>query len=473
MKTRRNGSPEPCGRTRFRSSPRVAGRVAWRNSAIVILLVTGCAVRHSAQPTLPATIQTSAAFPSSSIAGSTDETALMGTTVPIPTTTMLTASSGPRLIHFDDALLGTISDARPAFLLDPSIESLRSGSELTIGAALSGSTFGVQLDDQDLLVEPGKGDVGRILVKFPSALSEGVHWAAIQAKTPNGPRSVVGHVLQGSAALVQASAPKQLPSAVLAGDVSVFLPREPPQGYFDDLFDLIDGEDGIGIYSRVTRVARYVRSDGLLLPGPQELPVDFTPLGYSHGSVVGFRSDGTTWVIGPDGVESSSPTPVINLAMQRFASMLGAGQTYDFATARQLLRSPYDGLWYQRDYPSAALRLSMQSSHVFLPAGSGGVVEFQRPDGIARRVEIPNEKRLAVLDRACSPTAPGHCVALVQGVAPTLTAVGISPDGHLGFLGTVAAVPTLLLGRRYIAFMGGRAVAVVPSDDHVLITKLE
>jgi hypothetical protein len=283
----------------------------------------------------------------------------------------------------------------------------------------------------------------------------------------------VGHVLQGAAALVEALVPPHMESSTLPGDVSLFLPKEADQGYFDELFDLIDGEDGIGIYNRVTRVARFVRSDGSLLPGPAELPTDFTPLGYSHGSVVGYRRDGTMRVVGPDGGESPSTTPGVDLDVQRFAGLVGGGQVYDSETAGQLLRSPFDGLWYQFEPGSGAIRLSMQSSHMFLPFDTGGTVEFQRPDGIARRIKIPNESRLSVVDRACSPADPGHCVALIQGVAPTLTVVGIKPDGQLGFLGTVSAVPTYLLSRRSIAFQGGRAVAVVPSGDHVLIAALE
>jgi hypothetical protein len=472
MKRRPCGSLERDRHLGCQLARRVVGLVAARGPVVAVLLLAGCAAKHSA-PSAVTGAKTSSASPASSAVTATDDTVwrLGTTTVPTPTTAPLATRSGPVLIRFDDALRGTVRDVRPAVLLDPSIESLRPGSQLTLLAA--GSSLRVQLDDQDLSVQPGRGSDGRALVELPASLSDGVHWVAIQAETSTGPRSVVGHILQGNASLAEASVPHQTESSTLPGDVSLFLPKEADQGYFDELFDLIDGEDGIGIYNRVTRVARFVRSDGSLLPGPAELPTDFTPLGYNHGSVVGYRRDGTMRVVGPDGGDSVSTTPGVDLDVERFAGLVGGGQVYDAETANQLLRSPFDGLWYQFEPGSGALRLSVQSSHMFLPFGNGGTVEFQRPDGIARRIKIPNESRLSVIDRACSPAAPGHCVALIQGAAPTLTAVGITPDGQLGFLGTVSVVPTYLLARRSIAFQGGRAVAVVPSGDHVLIAALE
>jgi hypothetical protein len=445
------------------------GLAVW-SVALAAVLMAGCAAKSS-EPTSSSVVRTTT---SSSVLPTTEGPVPTSTTttVPTPTTVALMTKSVPRLMLVDNAFRGTVRDRGLAGLLSPSIESFRPGSTMSLLAA-PGSSLTVQLDDQDLLAQPGQASAGRTPVTLPESLSDGIHWVAIHVETPNGPRSVGGHILQGNATPVQAPIPRQLASVFLPGDVASFLPRASDQGYFDELFDLIDGEDGIGIYNRVTRVARYVRSDGSPLPGPELLPMDFTPLGYSHGSVLGYRSDGTTSAIGPDGTESPSKTPTIDLDVQRFASLLGAAQVFDSATASQLIRSPYDALWYQFDQASGGLRLSMQSSHMFLPFGGGGMVEFQRPDGIARRVDIPNESRLAVLDRACSPAAPGHCVAVVQGAGPILTAVGVTADGELGFVSTIATTPTYLQGRRYIAFQGGRAVAVVPSGDHVLIAALE
>jgi hypothetical protein len=469
MKRRRCGSVEHDRHVGSQLAPRVVGLVAVCGPAVAVLLLAGCAAKHSS-PSAVTGAKTSPTSPASSAVTTTEDTVsrLGATTVPTPTTALLATRSGPVSIRLDDALRGTVRDVRPALLLDPSIESFRPGSQLTLLAA--GSSLRVQLDDQDLPVQLGRAaTVARSSNSLHRCLT--VSTGSRSKRKPQ--RSVVGHILQGAATLVEASVPQQMESSTLPGDVSLFLPKEADQGYFDELFDLIDGEDGIGIYNRVTRVARFVRSDGSLLPGPAELPMDFTPLGYNHGSVVGYRSDGTMRVVGPDGGESPSTTPGVDLDVQRLAGLVGGGQVYDYETAGQLLLSPFDGLWYQFEPGSGAIRLSMQSSHMFLPFGTGGTVEFQRPDGIARRIKIPNESRLSVVDRACSPTTPGHCVALIQGVAPTLTAVGITPDGQLGFLGTVSAVPTYLLSRRSIAFQGGRAVAVVPSGDHVRITALE
>lgn len=353
--------------------------------------------------------------------------------------------------------------------VQPNIGALRPGDTVTIVTTSKTPILSVTVDGVELSL---KSTTGFVETAIPANLGRGLHRVVVVEGSPIGQLSIEGsfNVTDTLVGAVQADpAPKALSGRTVPFSDLGFDPTTGfPQGDFSPVFDVIDGDVGVGLVNPVTGAARFVRSDTSDAPGPKSVATRVRALGYSSPDVFGFLADDTAVTVTQDGSVRAAARATADHGVELLGRSLGGHIAYDPANGSETVRSRFDERWY-RSNGASGLELDQTCAQFTLTRDHPGVVDAQWANGQGTSVLVQAGQRLSILDSACN-IRGGRTIALIQ--ATDRVTVLEAAAGKVRVLGSVQA-PGRYRAVHYISFAGQRALAAIPLDDGVHITPLD